>query len=187
MITEVPPMSKLAIKFTYEDYRLLPEEKRCELIEGEFYMVPSPSYSHQTISKALFLALNDFVNTHSLGQVLYAPLDVVLSDEDVVQPDILFISKERTRIITEENIRGAPDLVVEILSPGTAERDLTLKRKLYAKFGVREYWLVDPEHETIEVLSLSARGYNKAGSYDIEKTLQSPLLKGLSLAIKRIF
>src|SRR5574337_1128383 len=98
MIDEGLNMSRAAIKFTYQDYRLLPEEKRCELIEGEFYMVPSQTYGHQRISKALFLALNDFVNVQGLGQVLYAPLDVVLSDEDVVQPDILFISNERSRI-----------------------------------------------------------------------------------------
>lgn len=131
---------KSTVKFTYEDYLLLPKDKRYELIKGEIYMVPSPTPVHQWESKRRFLALDDHVSEHTLGEVYYAPLDVVLSEEDVVQPDLLYISKERSHILTEKNIQGAPDLVVEILSPGTAERDRTLKRKLYARHGVLECW-----------------------------------------------
>ena len=109
-------MAKAKIKFTYKDYLQLPEDKRYELVEGEFFMVPSPNYYHQVISKRLFRTLDDYVRKFGLGEVLYAPLDVILSEENVLQPDILFISKERFNIITNKNIQGAPDLIIEILS-----------------------------------------------------------------------
>lgn len=133
------------IKFTYEHYCQLPEGDRYELIEGELLLTPSPTVRHQRVAATMQEALRTFVKANDLGSVFYAPLDVVLSDENVVQPDILFISKERDNIIKEENIQGPPDLVVEIISPSTAERDRSLKKALYGKFGVREYWIVDPE------------------------------------------
>ncbi len=180
-------MPKTRIRFTYEDYLQLPEDKRYELMEGEFYMIPSPGWSHQTISKNLFRILDDYITSRKLGETRFAPLDVVLSEEDVVQPDILFISKERSFIITERNIQGAPDLVIEILSPGTRERDRGLKRKLYAKYGVEEYWIVDPEEQSIEVLKLSEAGFETAGVYKKGGILSSPLLEGLHLNLEEIF
>jgi Uma2 family endonuclease len=105
----------------------------------------------------------------------------------VLQPDILFISKERFNIITDKNVQGAPDLVIEILSSATADRDRGLKQKLYAKFGVREYWLVDPDKETIEVLALAEEGFENIGAYQRGEILESPLLKGIPLAITEIF
>jgi len=175
------------IKFTYNDYLQLPEDKRYELIEGEFFMVPSPSYQHQAISKELFRALDNYVRSHSLGEVLYAPLDILLSEVNVLQPDLLFISKERLGIITDKNIQGAPDLVVEILSPATAQRDKELKQKLYAKFGVREYWIADPDTKTIEVMSLAEEGFESIGTYQEGTMLESPLLRGLSIEVREIF
>lgn len=181
--------TKAQIKFTYEDYKSLPESEteRYELLEGELVMVPSPSWFHQSISRAIFKYLDRFVEEHALGEIRYAPLDVVLSDEYVIQPDILFISTARRGIIHEEEIRGAPDLVVEILSPSTAERDRTLKKKLYAKHGVKEYWLVDPQEQTIEVLALGKRGYERAGLYKKNETLSTPLLPGLQIPLEQIF
>jgi Uma2 family endonuclease len=175
------------IKFTYDDYLQLPEDKRYELIEGEFFMVPSPSYQHQAISIELFRALDNYARSRSLGKVIYAPLDVVLSEENVLQPDIMFISRERLNIITERNIQGAPDLVVEILSPATAQRDKELKQKLYARFGIREYWLVDPSARTIEVMSLTENGFESVGMYHEGAILISPLLRGLSVEVRGIF
>ena len=175
------------IKFTYNDYLQLPEDKRYELTEGEFFMVPSPSYQHQAISKELFRALDNYVRSHSLGEVLYAPLDILLSEVNVLQPDLLFISKERLGIITDKNIQGAPDLVVEILSPATAQRDKELKQKLYAKFGVREYWVADPNTKTIEVMSLAEEGFESVGTYQEGTILESPLLRGLSIEVREIF
>ena len=180
-------MVKPKIKFTYEDYLQLPEDKRYELMEGEFYMVPSPGWSHQTISKKLFRILDNHVTRHMLGEVCFAPLDVVLSNEDVVQPDILFISNERSDIITEKNVRGAPDLVIEILSASTAERDKGLKRKIYAKYGVREYWIADPETNSIEVLTPGEKGLETVQVYKMGEALSSPLLEGLSLNTDDIF
>lgn len=178
-------MAKAAIKFTYQDYLLLPEEKRYELIEGELFMVPSPDVEHQELSRDLEQILWEFVKRNDLGTVFYAPLDVVLSEEDVVQPDILFVSKERSHIIKEKNIQGAPDLVIEILSPATSERDRILKRKLYAKYGVKEYWIVDPEEKSIEVSTLGKKGFKTIGIY--KTSLQSPLLKGLFIDLSEIF
>ena len=180
-------MGVTKIKFTYNDYLQLPEDKRYELIEGEFFMVPSPSWSHQTISASLFRALDSYVRNHKLGEVRYAPLDILLSEENVLQPDLLFISKERPGIITDKNIRGAPDLVVEILSPATAQRDKELKQKLYAKFGVREYWIADPNTKTIEVMSLAEEGFESVGTYQEGTIMESPLLRGLSIEVREIF
>lgn len=180
-------MARAKIKFTYKDYLQLPEDKRYELIEGEFFMVPSPGYLHQAISKRVFRALDDYVRSLGLGEVLYAPLDVILSEENVLQPDILFISKERLDIITDKNIQGAPDLVIEILSPATAERDRGLKQKLYARFGVQECWLVDPDRKVIEVISLREKGFESTGVYREEAILKSPLLKGISIKVREIF
>jgi len=180
-------MPKTRVRFTYEDYLQLPEDKRYDLMEGEFYMVPSPNVYHQTILKKLFRILDDYVVSQRLGELHLAPLDVVLSNEDVVQPDILFISREHFHIITERNIQGAPDLVIEILSSTTAERDKGLKRKLYSKYGVKEYWIVDPEERSIEVMKLGEAGFETAGVYGKGEILVSPLLKGFRLNSGEIF
>ncbi len=182
-------MPKATIKFTYEDYKNLPESetKRYELIEGELIMVPSPTFEHQDISANLEFALAKFVREHQLGKVLDAPLDVVLDDENVVQPDIIFISKARSQIIRKEAIHGAPDLVIEILSPSTGERDRTVKKKLYARAGVTEYWLVDPEHQTIEVLTLKETGFERVALYHRDETLTSPVLPGLHIPLSDVF
>ena len=180
-------MLKAKVKFTHEDYLQLPEDKRYELMEGKFYMVPSPGWSHQTILKKLFRTLDDYVMDGKLGELRFAPLDVVFSQEDVVQPDILFILKEHSHIITEKNIQGAPDLIIEILSATTAERDKGLKRKLYAKYGVKEYWLVDSDKQSIEVMKLGEAGFEPVGIYRKEETLVSPLLKGLHLNLEEVF
>jgi Uma2 family endonuclease len=176
------------IKFTYEDYKNLPESetKRYELLEGDLVMVPSPSWRHQDISRRLEFRLEAFVEKQQLGVVADAPLDVILG-EDVVQPDILFISQQRSTIIHDEAIRGAPDLVIEILSPATAQRDRTYKKTLYARHGVQEFWLVDPETQTVEVLSLRARGYRRAALYSRDETLESPLLPGLTIPLAEVF
>ena len=181
--------TQVKIKFTVEDYQHLPESetKRYELLGGELILAPSPTSEHQRISWELEFRLSQLVRAQSMGVIFNAPLDVILSDEDVVQPDILFISRERSEIIHEDAIHGAPDLVIEILSPATAERDRTYKRTLYARSGVQEYWLVDPDSKSIEVLALGPQGYQLAGRYEQSQTLRSPLLAGLSIALGEIF
>ena len=177
----------LKVKFTYQDYLHIPEDKRYELMDGEFFVVPSPNEPHQRISAELEYVLQSYVKKQKTGFVYYAPFDVVLSDEDVVQPDIIYVSKERRDIITRNNIQGAPDLVVEILSPKIGYRDREIKRKLYGKYGVKEYWIVDPVKQTVEVLSLDVDGYRKIGTYNVNTPLTSSLLKDLTIDLKSVF
>ena len=175
------------MNFTYKDYLLLPEDKRYEIIEGDLYMVPSPFTKHQRISRNLEYILLAFVRQKGLGEIFYAPCDVVLSEYDIVQPDILFISTERSGIITEKNIQGAPDLVVEILSRSRKHIDKKLKYRLYARSGVKEYWIIDPDKETLEVFTLKAEGYKSEGIYGKKDKLGSPLLKGFSANMNDVF
>jgi len=176
------------IKFTYKDYKSLPESetKRYELVEGELIMIPSPNEYHQRISGSLEFILWEFVQKRNLGRIYNAPLDVHLGG-NVVQPDILFVFKERSYVITEEEIKGAPDLVIEILSPATAERDRTYKKVLYARYGVREYWIVDPEKKIIEVLTLKKEDYESFNIYKKIDTLNSSLLPGLNIKLSEVF
>ena len=185
-------MSKIAMKqakvrYNYNDYLLLPEDKHYEILDGELYMVAAPNTKHQRVSIRLVVALLQHVEQKDLGEIFHAPCDVLLSDENVVQPDILFVRKERAGIIKEANLQGAPDLVVEILSPGTRSKDLELKRKAYARFGVQEYWIVDPEADTVEVLVWNELGYVTAGVYAKADRLSSPLLPELNLPLSKIF
>jgi Uma2 family endonuclease len=185
-------MSKVAMKqanirFNYHDYLQLPEDKRYEILDGELCMVPAPNIRHQTIGLKLKLALYRHVENGKLGLVLDAPCDVLLSQENVVQPDVIFVSKERLQIVGEANISGPPDLVIEILSPGTRSRDLEIKWKLYARFGVREYWIVDPEAETVEVFWWTEAGYRAELFVSRIGTLRSPLFPGLNLNLTEVF
>jgi len=176
------------IKFTYQDYKSLPESetKRYELMEGELIMVPSPNFKHQSISRNLEFILHRFIQKKNLGTIIDAPFDVHLG-EDVVQPDIFFISNKNSNIITEEEIRGAPDLVIEILSPATAERDQIYKRTLYARSGVQEYWIVDPEKETIEALVLTKTGFKTSHIYKKTDALTSDIFPGLTIDLSEVF
>ncbi len=177
---------KTGIKFTYEDYRNAPEDKRYELLDGELVIMPSPKEIHQRLSMNLAVPLHVFVDENGLGRVYLAPFDVVLTDTDVVQPDLMFVSNEQSHIITEDNIRGAPDLVIEILSPSTAEKDRTFKRALYARHGVREYWMVDSLAKTVTVLLLGEHGFELAEVYGEGQTLTSPMLQGFTLDLGEI-
>ena len=181
MTTSVKP------RLTYEDYASLPDDDRYELIDGELMSMPSPKEIHQAISGALFLAVGRFVKAMKLGKVYFAPFDVILSDANVVQPDLIFVSNERAHIVTEDNVRGAPDLVVEILSPSTADQDRTVKRDLYARYGVSEFWLIDPYARTVTVLTPGADGYDALAVHGEGSTLTSPTLAGFSLNLSELF
>ena len=176
-----------SIRLTYEDYCRMPSGQRYELVEGGLRVVPSPSVAHQEISKRLERALLEWIEDRNLGKVYNAPIDVVLSEHDVVQPDILYVSQERLGIIKEANIQGAPDLVVEILSHSLAEWDRATKRRLYARYGVREYWLVDPEAKTIEVTANNGRELVTLQVYSSGTTLTSPLLPDFALDVDKLF
>ena len=177
-----------AVKFTYEDYQHTPEDKRYELLDGELIMVPAPNLGHQRIGIRLGALLHGFVQERGLGEVFHAPCDVVLSNTDVVQPDLLFVSNERAHLLLGgDNVRGAPDLVVEIFSPSTAGRDRTLKRALYAKYGVKEYWLVDSDALTVTVLRLGEGAFEVEAIYGEGQTMISPTLTGFSVGLNEIF
>lgn len=180
-------MIKEKTRLTYEDYVKIPDEKRYELIEGELYMVPAPDFYHQILSRNIEFLLWDFVKKRNLGVVVHAPVDVVLTPEDVFQPDILFISNEKRDIITEKNVQGAPDLVIEILSPSSQERDKIVKRTLYARHGVREYWIVDPVAKKVEIMTLGSKGFELFGIFLEEDTLFSPLIEGFTPPLKEVF
>lgn len=175
------------IKFTYEDYLNTPDDKRYELLDGELVMPPAPGELHQSVSGMLGWKLVQFAVENRLGRVYHAPFDVVLSNTDVVQPDLIFVSNERADIITPANIQGPPDLVVEILSPSTAARDKTFKRSLYARHGITEYWMVDLTEKTIIVLRLGERGFEVVNTYGEGETLTSPTLQGFTLSLNEIF
>jgi Uma2 family endonuclease len=174
-------------KYTYQDYLKTPDDVRYELIEGDMLMTPSPTPTHQRISRKIEFILEKHVTKNDLGEVFYAPCDVYLDNENLVQPDILVISKERLNIIGEKNIQGAPDLVIEIISESTAYRDLVQKKKLYAMFGVKEYWIVIPDEGSVEILILRDKSYISHKIYTKEDTLESPLMKGLCIELKNIF
>ena len=182
-MTQPKPRTKL----TVADYMNTPDDVRCQLIDGELILAPSPTTRHQRVSVRLFVDLHQFVRMEGLGEACIAPLDVVFPDREVYQPDILFVSNERKGIITEANIQGAPDLVVEILSPSTQRHDRGHKQDVYAERGVREYWIVDPDARTLEVLSAGANGWTPTTTFSAEDVLVSPLLPGLSIDLGQVF
>lgn len=178
------------VKFTYEDYLLFPDDgRRHELIDGEHYMTPAPSTAHQRLVVRFSIALGTFLDRRKGGQLFVAPTDVVLSDLDVVQPDLVFVSAVRTSIITEKNIQGAPDLLIEILSETTRKTDEIIKRKLYERYGVGEYWIVDPELETVKVYRMTPDGYSRAAELSREAgdAIRTPLLSELSIPLIDLF
>ena len=174
-------------KYTYDDYMKTSDDERYELIEGDLIQLFSPTTKHQRVSGDIMIEVNKFVESRNLGEIFHGPLDVVFDNENVMQPDILFISKERLDIIGEKNIQGAPDLVVEIISESTAYRDLVQKKKLYARFGVKEYWIVIPEESSVDIFTLKDNAFVLHKSYGKEDILQSPLLKKLKIELKKIF
>ena len=186
------------IRFSYEDYRSLvaTSDKRYELLDGDIVMVPSPTAVHQEVSRNLVFLLLAHVRAQRLGKVFYAPMDVVFGkgmEREVAQPDLLFVRAERRAIIGRNAVEGAPDLVVEILSPGTKARDRGYKKSLYARFGVFEYWIVDPKAQVIEVHALGSGRYELTGprsiiiSYRKGDRFASPLFPGLTLPLDEVF
>ena len=182
-------VTKPRTRLTVRDYLAIPEddENRYELIDGELYMAPAPSYEHQSGSYNLTLILGVFVSDNNLGVLRYSPIDVYLSDEDVFQPDIVFISNERLDIIHSDGLHGAPDLVIEVLSPSTERRDLILKRERYEMFGVGEYWFANSIARTITVLRLRDGKFELVGVFTEGMTVETPLLPGLRVDVSEVF
>ncbi len=169
---------------TYADYAAMPEDgRRYELRDGELWVMPAPGTRHQGFLRDLLGVLNDHVKRGRLGVVFPAPLDCILSDTTVLQPDLVFVETEHTAIVTERGIEGAPTLVVEILSPSTAGTDRTVKAGLYAHHGVPWYWIVDPGARTIEALALRGGVYTPALQLDATVRGALPPFEGLVIDI----
>lgn len=175
------------VKLTYADYRTTPDDRRYELLDGELLEIPSPGEAHQRFQAELGFCLGRHIRERKLGRLYFSLTEVALSDVDVVQPDLLFVSNERMDIIVPTGVQGGPDHVVEILSPATAERDKGYKRALYARHGVKEYWLVSTDAGTIIVLLLGDRGYDLVGTFGEGDTLESPTLESFSLKMDELF
>jgi Uma2 family endonuclease len=179
------------VKFTYDDFVRFPDDgKRHELIDGEHYVTPSPNTRHQRILGRLHLLIGGWLDTHRIGQAFFAPYDVVFTDVDVVEPDLLYFSNQRAaEVITPMHARGAPELVVEIASKGTRKRDETIKRRLYERSGVSEYWVVDPELDLIRVYRRAGDTFSRSVELAREagEILTTPLLPGLEMPLTRIF
>jgi Uma2 family endonuclease len=174
-------------RYTYADYTQLPEGAPYELIHGELVVSPSPSTLHQRILRRLARTLDAFIEQEGRGEILFAPIDVRFSEEDTVQPDLIFIVAGRRDIIGEQAIDGAPDLIAEILSPSTAYRDLTTKKRLYEQHGVREYWIVDPEGRTVEVFELTGERFMQHTHAVETGTTASTLLDGFQVDLTDLF
>ncbi len=184
------PVTAPSVKFTYEDFLNFPNDgKRHEIIDGDHYVTPSPNTKHQTVSFNLTVLVGTYLQHHPIGAVFTAPFDVVFSDLSVVEPDLLYISRERANILTDQHVRGAPDLVVEILSPGTRKTDEVTKRKLYERFDVQEYWVIDPELETIKVYRRGDGGFVRAAELAAEAgdIVTTPLLPECSISLAELF
>ncbi len=177
-----------AIPMTYAEYALLPKDRnRYEVLDGELFMTPSPTYRHQVAASELARILLDHVSRHGMGRVLAAPMDVVLSETNIVQPDVLFLRAERLPPSDAANIRVAPDLVVEVISPSTVTEDREYKKAVYARHGVAHYWIVDPDARTLEMYSLAGASYALAAEYAGDATATSSLFPGLAIPLTQLW
>ena len=174
--------------WTYEDYLRLTDDKRYEVINGRLVEMPAPGFEHQRILRDWINLLWDFVKKRALGEVLPAPFDVILSEAVVVQPDIVFISNDNLKNIKRGRLFGPPDLVVEIISPATIRRDTVVKRNIYEKHKVKEYWIVYPDERAVEVWVLNDKGkYELFSVAEGEGKVKSKVLEGLEVDLKEVF
>ncbi len=173
--------------WTYRDYAALGDEQQYEIVNGVLLMPPAPSWSHQEIVGEIFAYLREHLRTHALGGVFTAPIDVELSPEDVFQPDAVVLLKEHHDRLQERHIVGAPDLVVEVASPSTALYDRLVKYETYACAGVPEYWIVNPETSTVEVLVLEDKHYRSLGRYSGQQMVPSQVVAGLVVPVEKFF
>jgi Uma2 family endonuclease len=179
-------MATTVRKLTYADYEKIPADGfRHEIIGGEEFMTPAPNLDHQSAVVNLTAILRDHVLARKLGRVFVAPTDVVLSRHDIVEPDLLFVSEKRLSILTEKNIQGAPDLVIEVLSPSTQTEDRGPKLALYERSGVLEYWMVDPASKTVEIREFGTTRRTRV--YKDGQSFESIHLPTLSVQLSDIF
>ncbi len=188
----MPVSSRSKTRLTYDDFLLFPDDgKQHEIIDGVHYVTPSPNLRHQELIGRLHLAIGNYLATRRhVGRVFLSRLDVVMSYYDVVEPDLLFVGADQLDILTKANVEGAPALVVEVLSPSTRKRDAGIKRQLFERAGVREYWLVDPDRDRVQVFRRNAEGSLSQGdelTAAAHAALTSPLLPELSVPLDALF
>jgi len=175
-------------KLTYQDYLQFPDDHyRYEVIDGELYMSPSPKVLHQRTLLRLGLILQNFLTKNQEGEIFIAPVDVILSESDIVVPDIIFIAANNNKILTENNVQGAPDLIIEILSRYNPSNDLVRKKAMYEFYGIKEYWIVDPQEKAVLLYSLMDRKYGEARQLRHNDILHSNILSGLEIKLDDIF
>ena len=179
------------VKLTYDDFVLFPDDGlRHELIDGAHYVTPAPNTKHQLVLSNLHELIKPWLRNHAIGRVFFAPFDVVFSQVDVVEPDLLYMSNERAaQILTDDNVQGVPELVVEVGSPSTRRRDETTKRTLYERAGVSEYWVVDPDLDVVRIYRRDGQRFARPQELSIEAgdVLTTHLLPGLELPLTDIF
>lgn len=176
------------VKVTYEDYLHFPNDgKRYQILDGEVFVSPAPTLRHQAVLRNLARILDRHVATHRLGQIFFAPVDVVLARKTVVQPDLLFVSAAREAILADAAILGAPDLLVEVLSPGTIREDRKLKKALYTRYRVPHYWIVDPRARKLEIYELHLGSYRLAASHSGNTRARSSLLPALEIDLAEVW
>jgi Uma2 family endonuclease len=176
--------------WTYEDLLALPDDGlRHELIDGEHYVSPAPTTKHQRVLLKLTLALGNFVERHGSGELFFAPCDVFFSRRDVVEPDLIFVARGGEAVVAEACIQGAPDLLVEVLSPSTRKIDEGVKLRLFERTGVGEYWLADPGRATVKIHRRAGEALRAVAELSAEAgdVLTTPLLPGLEVPLRGIF
>lgn len=184
--TENNIIEKVSSKKTYKDYEQLPEGAPYQLINGELVMSPSPIFNHQKIVGYIYYKITEYLLKNNLGIAIISPMDVYLTEEDVYQPDIIFISNENKGII-KDRVHGVPDLVIEVLSPTTGYYDLVKKKKIYEQTGVKEYWIIDPEMKTVEVFENKNKEFQVFIKLEKEGKVKSKLLNGFEIDFDSIF
>jgi Uma2 family endonuclease len=194
VLTPDPPAFRASLptqgEWTYEDYRRLPDDGwRYEVLRGELHMTPAPSAKHQAAVRNLAFLFMLFLRERPLGKIYFAPIDVILPGglATPVQPDLVFLSQEHAHLVGEQLIEGAPDLIAEVLSPSNWLDDRRIKFEIYAKAGVREYWIADPRDHTVEVYALRNSSYELLGRFVDGDPIRSEILAGFAPAVDEIF
>jgi Uma2 family endonuclease len=173
---------------TVADYRATPDGTRYQLVEGDLYLMsPAPTRFHQDIVLNLAEILRTFLRTHPIGKVYISPIDVYLDEHNVVQPDVVFVSNERQEILTDDGMHGAPDLTIEVISPSNAQLDKTAKRRVYARHGVKELWLVDPTLRQIHLYNFARDPAKAVRILDDDESFDSAQLPGLMISAAEVF
>jgi Uma2 family endonuclease len=187
MFGAMPMYSQIPL-LTVDDYRALPETgPRYQLVEGDLYMAPAPNRFHQDISRNLQFELHSYLKANPMGKLYDAPFDVYLDEHNVFQPDLIVVLNEHADILTDAGVEGAPDFVVEILSPKTQRLDLVNKKRLYATRGVRELWIIDPERQIVSIHRFSEGGQESVSEVAESGTLTTPLLPGLRISTRLLY